>query len=71
MTSYYRSSAPGTWGTSNYRFGHPREPLFRPQSTCEFHPILISRRRSCILTPYTTLGGGLDYYQAHAVDPDP
>jgi len=47
--NYYRSSAPSTWGTSNYRFGYPPEPLFRPQPTW----------------------GGLDYYQAHALNPDP
>lgn len=44
--NYYRSSAPSTWGTSNYRFGYPPEPLFRPQHTCEFHSIPTSRRRS-------------------------
>jgi hypothetical protein len=47
--SYYRTSAPSAWGTSNYRFGQPPEPHFRPQPTW----------------------GGQDFYQAHALDPDP
>ena len=68
--NYYRSSAPQTWGTSNYRFGYPPEPTFRPHNTCEPHPTLICRDPR-VLTVYVTTGNGLDYYQAHAMNPDP
>lgn len=70
MSSYYRSSAPSTWGTSNYRFNQPPEPHFRPQPTCEPDSILTHQQYS---PPHLhdIQGGGLDYYQAHAINPDP
>ncbi|KAI0668938.1 hypothetical protein C8Q78DRAFT_1080813 [Trametes maxima] len=45
---YYRSSAPG-WGTSQFQFGSPPIPGFRPMPSW----------------------GGMDYYNAHALNPDP
>ena len=70
---YCYINAPGSWGRSNYSFNRPNEPLFRSQPGCESHSILgpIHDPDVQVLTVYTAVGSGLDYYQAHAVNPDP
>ncbi|PPQ89515.1 hypothetical protein CVT25_012187 [Psilocybe cyanescens] len=65
---YYQQSGRQGWGTNQYQFGPPPQPTFQPQPSCKSKTkkirILFSKRLA-------DLGGGHDFYRAHAATADP
>ena len=68
---YCLTSFPVPWGAYNYHPNRTQELPFRPRPGCEFRSILglINDPDPHALTD--VVGSGLDYYKAHATNPDP